>query len=116
MRYARQAAAAGSARTYVIVDAQKERVVGYYALTAAGLDREGATARVIRGMPKYPIPVVLLARLAVDRSVVGRGLGAWLLRRRRSASGPCSSTQSMRMPTRSIAATAWNPRPPTDYT
>lgn len=31
-------------------------------------------------MPQYPIPVVLLARLAVDRSVGGRGLGAWLLR------------------------------------
>jgi GNAT superfamily N-acetyltransferase len=31
-------------------------------------------------MPRYPIPVVLLARLAVDNSVVGRGIGAWLLR------------------------------------
>ncbi len=31
-------------------------------------------------MPQYPIPVVLLARLAVDTSVTGRGLGAWLLR------------------------------------
>jgi len=31
-------------------------------------------------MPQYPIPVVLLARLAVDLSVAGRGLGAWLLR------------------------------------
>jgi GNAT superfamily N-acetyltransferase len=31
-------------------------------------------------MPRYPVPVVLLARLAVDRSVSGRGLGAWLLR------------------------------------
>jgi GNAT superfamily N-acetyltransferase len=35
---------------------------------------------VIKGMPRYPIPVVLLARLAVDRSVTGRGLGSWLLR------------------------------------
>jgi GNAT superfamily N-acetyltransferase len=78
-RYARQAAA-GSARTYVVVDAEQERVVGYYALTAAELEREAATARVIKGMPRYPIPVVLLARLAVDLSVAGRGLGAWLLR------------------------------------
>lgn len=31
-------------------------------------------------MPQCPIPVVLLARLAIDRSVAGRGLGAWLLR------------------------------------
>jgi GNAT superfamily N-acetyltransferase len=55
-------------------------VVGYHALTAAGIEREAATARVIKGMPQYPIPVVLLARLAVDRSVASRGLGSWLLR------------------------------------
>lgn len=79
-RYARQAAAAGSARTYVIVDSEQRRVVGYHALTAAGLEREGATARVRKGMPRYPVPVVLLARLAVDLSVTGRGLGGWLLR------------------------------------
>jgi GNAT superfamily N-acetyltransferase len=79
-RYARQAAAAGSARTYVILDAHQARVVGYHALTAAGLERDSATARIVTGMPQYPIPVVLLARLAVDISVAGRGLGAWLLR------------------------------------
>jgi GNAT superfamily N-acetyltransferase len=79
-RYARQAAASGSARTYVIVDADQERAVGYHALTAAALERDAATPRVIKGMPRYPIPVVLLARLAVDHSVAGRGLGAWLLR------------------------------------
>jgi GNAT superfamily N-acetyltransferase len=79
-RYARQAAASGSARTYVIVDAEQGRVVGYHALTAAQLERKAASARVIRGMPQYPIPVVLLVRLAVDRSVAGRGVGAWLLR------------------------------------
>jgi GNAT superfamily N-acetyltransferase len=80
IRHARQAAAVGSARTYVVIDSEQERVVGYHALTAAGLERQAATARVIKGMPQYPIPVVLLARLAVDRSVAGRGLGAWLLR------------------------------------
>ena len=80
VRYARQAAAVGSARTYVILDARQARVVGYYALTAAGLERDSATARIVKGMPQYPIPVVLLARLAVDLSVAGRGLGAWLLR------------------------------------
>jgi GNAT superfamily N-acetyltransferase len=79
-RYARRAAGVGSARTYVIVDAQQERVVGYHALTAAALEREAATARAIKGMPQYPISVVLLARLAIDLSVVRRGLGEWLLR------------------------------------
>jgi GNAT superfamily N-acetyltransferase len=79
-RYARQAATAGSARTYVVVDEQQKRVVGYHALTAAGLERDSATPRIVKGMPRYPIPVVLLARLAVDVSVAGRGLGGWLLR------------------------------------
>jgi len=68
-KHARQAAAAGSARTYVVVDSEQARVVGYHALAAAGVEREAATARVIRGMPRYPVPVVLLARLAVDVSV-----------------------------------------------
>lgn len=80
MRYARQADAAGSARTYVVVDSEQERVVGYHALTAAGVEREATSDRVIKGMTRYPIPVVLLARLAVDLSVAGLGIGAWLLR------------------------------------
>lgn len=79
-KHARQAAAAGSARTYVVVDSQQARVVGYHALAAAGVERKAATSRAIQGMPRYPIPVVLLARLAVDVSVARRGLGAWLLR------------------------------------
>lgn len=78
--HAGQAAAVGSARAYIVVDSEQERVVGYHALTAAGIERKDATARVIKGMPQYPIPVVLLARLAVDLSVAGRGLGGWLLR------------------------------------
>ncbi len=80
VRYAGQAAAVGSARTYVTVAAEQGRVVGYHAITAAALEREAATARIVKGMPQYPIPAVLLARLAVDKSVAGRGIGAWLLR------------------------------------
>lgn len=80
IEHARAAAAAGSARTYVIVDSDKGRVVGYHALTAASVERGAATARAVKGMPHYRIPVVLLARLAVDTSASGRGLGAWLLR------------------------------------
>ncbi len=78
--HARSAAGAGSARTYVVTDAEQERVVGYHALTVGSIERERATERVAQGMPRHPIPVVLLARLAVDRSVQGRGVGAFLLR------------------------------------
>jgi GNAT superfamily N-acetyltransferase len=77
---ARTAAGVGSARTYVVVDAEQERVVGYHALTVASVEHEHATARVRKGMPRHPIPVVLLARLAVDESVQGCGIGAFLLR------------------------------------
>lgn len=66
-------------RTFVIEDAEQDRVVGYHALTAAQVEHEQATERVRQGMPRYPIPVILLARLAVDESVQGRGLGARLL-------------------------------------
>jgi GNAT superfamily N-acetyltransferase len=77
---ARGAAGAGSARTYVVVDAEQERVVGYHALTVASVEHADATAaRARKGMPRHPIPVVLLARLAVDQSVQARGIGSFLL-------------------------------------
>ncbi len=79
-KHARVAAASGSARTYVIEDAEQGRVVGYHALCAASVSRREASPRARRGMPSHPIPAVLLARLAVDRSVQGHGLGSFLLR------------------------------------
>ncbi|MEV4419403.1 GNAT family N-acetyltransferase [Patulibacter sp. NPDC049589] len=79
-RHARAAVGAGSARTYVVVDREDEsRVVGYSALAAGGIEPRGVPGRVRAGMPRHPIPVVLLARLAVDERVQGRGLGAFLL-------------------------------------
>ena len=79
-RHARAATAAGSAKAYVITDVEQERVIGYHALTVASIDREDATDRAAKGMPRHQIPAVLLARLAVDESVQGRGIGAFLLR------------------------------------
>lgn len=70
--------AAGGARVFVSTDGR--RVVGYYALAAAQLRPEKATARARRGQPqRRPIPAVLLARLAVDRDHQGQGLGRSLL-------------------------------------
>jgi GNAT superfamily N-acetyltransferase len=79
VEHAPGADAAGSARTYVVLDEEHDRVVGYYALTVASLEREEATGRASRGMPPHPIPTMLLARLAVDDSVQGEGVGAMLL-------------------------------------
>ena len=78
-RHARAASGAGSARTYVVADRDDSRVVGYFALAAAAVEPARVPPRVKAGMPRHPIPVVLLARLAVDKAVQGRGLGAFLL-------------------------------------
>lgn len=77
-RYARIAAAAGSARTYVTVS--DGRVAGYYALSVGQVTLEEGHGRLARGLGSHPIPVMLLARLAVDLRDQGRGLGAGLLR------------------------------------
>jgi GNAT superfamily N-acetyltransferase len=78
-RHARSATGAGSARTYVVTDNDQGRVVGYHALTVASIDYRDATDRATKGMPRHQIPAVLLARLAVDDSVKGRGIGAFLV-------------------------------------
>lgn len=67
----------GASRTYVV--ASESRVVGYYALAAGSVSLAQATGRFRRNMPE-PIPVALLARLAVDLSYSGRGLGRALFR------------------------------------
>jgi GNAT superfamily N-acetyltransferase len=80
VKHARAALGAGTARTYVVVDSEQERVVGYHALSVASIEHDEATERARKGMPRYQVPAVLLARLAVDKSVQGEGLGAFLLR------------------------------------
>jgi len=68
---------ADSASTYVVTDAN--RVVGYYALTAASVEKQESPRRIAKGLANHPIGVVLLARLAVDESQQGKGLGKALL-------------------------------------
>lgn len=80
VKHARAAAGAGSARTYVVLDSEQDRVVGYHALSLASIERSEATDRARSGMPKHPIPAMLLARLAVDKAVQGKGIGVFLLR------------------------------------
>ena len=68
---------AGGAQTYVAeLDG---RVIGYYSLSAAQVEYAEAPARLAKGMARHPISVILIARLAVDRTWQGKGLGAALL-------------------------------------
>ena len=71
-RRALQNQASGASRTFVSCDAI--RVVAYYALAASAVAPDAATGRFRRNMPD-PVPVALLARLAVSRDQQGRGLG-----------------------------------------
>jgi GNAT superfamily N-acetyltransferase len=67
----------GATRTFVTC--ADERVVGYYALAAGSINTQAVRGSFRRNMPD-PIPVVILARLAIDRSCQGRGLGRALFR------------------------------------
>ncbi|MES2832073.1 MAG: GNAT family N-acetyltransferase [Pseudomonadota bacterium] len=68
----------GASRTFVVTDQQK-RICGYYAMAAGAVSLQAATSNVRRNMPD-PIPVMVLARLAVDQRAQGIKLGASLLR------------------------------------
>lgn len=77
IRHALQAQSSGSARTWIVAEAT--RVVGFYSLAVGQIDTTEAPERVAKGMGRYPIPVVILARLAVSSADQGRGIGAALL-------------------------------------
>ena len=76
-RRARANQSSGASRSYVVCDG--DRVVGYYALASGGITVQDVPGRFKRNMPD-PIPVVVLARLAVDSAYQGRGLGRALFR------------------------------------
>ena len=68
---------ADSAQTYVALTGSV--VVGYYALTIGSVHKHESPERIAKGLANHPIGVVLLARLAVDRNIQGKGLGKALL-------------------------------------
>jgi GNAT superfamily N-acetyltransferase len=77
-KYAWQNHQSRAARTYVTT--RGGRVVGYYTLAAGSVRREQPPPRVVKGLGQYPVPLILLARLAVDQAEQGRGVGAALLK------------------------------------
>ncbi|HYW42829.1 MAG TPA: GNAT family N-acetyltransferase [Bryobacteraceae bacterium] len=77
LRRARANQVSGASRTYVVCEGK--RVVGYYALASGAIAQVTAPGRFRRNMPD-PVPVAVLARLAVDRRRQGRGLGRAMFR------------------------------------
>jgi GNAT superfamily N-acetyltransferase len=78
VRFALVNQVAGTAQTYVIHRAK--RVVGYYALAAGSVTHDESPGRISKGLARHPIPVVTIARLAVDRKEQDKGLGSALLK------------------------------------
>ena len=68
----------GSSMTYVAC--RGRRVVGYYSLAVGSVMHEAAPGRVTKGLARHPVPVMLLTRLAVDRTEQGTGIGKGLLK------------------------------------
>lgn len=79
-KYARQNHESGGAKSFVAIEGKAPTtILGYYTLSPASIDYTRTPAVVRRGLGRYEVPVYRLGRLAVARSVQGRGLGGGLL-------------------------------------
>ena len=79
-RHALQADRTDSTRVWVVTRKGIPQIVAYYALSAGSVEHASSPLRMRRAMPRYPLPVIILTRLGVDRSVQGRGMGRSLVK------------------------------------
>jgi GNAT superfamily N-acetyltransferase len=78
LRYALPNQQANASQTYVGLS--NDAVIGYYTLVVGEVAYDGAPERLTKGLARHPVPIMLLARLAVSRDWQGKGIGAGLLR------------------------------------
>jgi GNAT superfamily N-acetyltransferase len=79
-RYARQNHKKGVAKTWVMVKDDNEQIpIGYYSISMAELKQESLSDEVKKGFPRYPLPVIRVGKLAVDKQFQGQQLGELLL-------------------------------------
>ncbi len=78
IRYAFQNQRAGASQSYVALTGEK--VIGYYTLVVGQVEYGDAPERLTKGLARHPVPIMLLARLAVAVPWQGKGLGAGLLK------------------------------------
>jgi GNAT superfamily N-acetyltransferase len=78
---ARQNQSKGFSRTFVIFDDEdkEKRVLGYYSVSMGEVNIEILSEAQRKGLPRHPVPVARIGRLAVDKATQGQGLGALLL-------------------------------------
>lgn len=79
-RYAVVNQKANSAQTYVCCEQGTHCVAGFYSLTVGSVEPSAAVGRLSKGLARHPVPVMILARLAVDCRYQGVGLGRALLK------------------------------------
>ena len=77
-RFAWQNQQAGAAQTYIGLAG--DAVIGYYTLAVGHATGEDAPERLVKGLARHPVPIMLLARLAVDHRWQGKGVGKALLK------------------------------------
>lgn len=80
IKYALANTGAGIARTYVTTPMGQSVVVGYFSIAAGSVERATVPERVAKGTPQHPVPVALLARLAVDLKFQGQKIGPGMLK------------------------------------
>ena len=78
--YALQNQKRGMVRNYATTRTGGNQIVGYYSLVYTSLDQKLLPPKLVKGLGRYDIPTLLLARLAVDRSEQGHGLGKAMLK------------------------------------
>lgn len=77
-RFAWQNQQANASQTYLALSG--ETVIGFYTLTVGEISYDGAPERLVKGLARFPVPIMLLARLGVDLAWQGQGIGTGLLR------------------------------------
>lgn len=78
-RYALQNQRANAATTFVVCSS-RTHVVGYYSLAVGSIEPEAVLSRIRKGLARHPIPIMILARLAVDLRYQGQDIGKGLLK------------------------------------
>jgi GNAT superfamily N-acetyltransferase len=78
IRFAYQNQQAEASKTYIAL--ADEEVVGYYTLVVGEVAYESAHERLTKGLARHPVPIMLLARLAISATWQGKGLGSGLLK------------------------------------
>ncbi len=79
IHHARQSHEKGGSKTYLAIDNSSEKILGFYSLSPAVIEYANTPKSITKGLGRHDVPAFRLARLAVDQSVQGQGLGGKLL-------------------------------------